>query len=161
MNQISRHRRQPIGSALRPEVLDQHVVAVCITGFAQPIEKGRQFPNVTLRRSRVDKPDHPQRRLLRSRFEGPGRRTAERGNEFSPCDVGRHRTLHWSHAHWIIRRIARLNLEICDALHSPLRCPLLAQCRRAGLPAPCPLSGVKRTSTVGRNDRPPEASDYN
>ena len=37
MNQIGRHRRQPIILAFRPTVLDLHVVTIDITGFAQPL----------------------------------------------------------------------------------------------------------------------------
>jgi hypothetical protein len=40
MNQIGHHRRQPITSALRPAVFDRHVLAINVTGFAQPFEKG-------------------------------------------------------------------------------------------------------------------------
>jgi hypothetical protein len=39
MNQIGRHRRQPIKAAPRPAVLDRHVAAINITVLAQPFEK--------------------------------------------------------------------------------------------------------------------------
>ena len=48
MNQISRHRRQPIVLAFRPTVFDRHVLAIDVTGFAQPFEKGGQVSRVTL-----------------------------------------------------------------------------------------------------------------
>ena len=71
MNQISRHRRQPIILALRPAVFDRHVLAFDVTGFAQPFEKGGQLSRITLGRSDVDKPNHRHRRLLRTRRERP------------------------------------------------------------------------------------------
>jgi hypothetical protein len=36
MNQIGRHRRQPIKAILRPAVFDRHVAAINITVLAQP-----------------------------------------------------------------------------------------------------------------------------
>src|SRR5262245_42103021 len=40
VDQISHHRRQLISSTLRPAVLDPHVLAIDVTGFAQPSDKG-------------------------------------------------------------------------------------------------------------------------
>ena len=83
-NQIGRHRRQPIILALRPAVFDRHVVAINVTGFAQPFEKGRQLPRVILGGRSVDKPDHRHRRLLRARRERPrGCRAAEKRDELA------------------------------------------------------------------------------
>jgi hypothetical protein len=88
MNQISRHRRQPITSALRPAVFDRHVMAIDVTGFAQPFEKGRQLSRVTLGRSGVDKPNHRHRRLLRPRRERPSdRRAAQKRDKLAPLHV--------------------------------------------------------------------------
>jgi hypothetical protein len=61
MNQIGRQRRQPITSALPPAVFDRHVVALNVTGFAEPFEIGRQGSRVSVGRSGVDKPDHRHR----------------------------------------------------------------------------------------------------
>ena len=51
LNQISHHRRQLIVLALRPAVFDRDILAIDVTGFAQPFEKSRQLPRVTLGRS--------------------------------------------------------------------------------------------------------------
>ena len=40
MDQISNHRRQPVGSTLSPAIFDCDVAAIDVTGFAQPFEKG-------------------------------------------------------------------------------------------------------------------------
>jgi hypothetical protein len=40
MDQISNHRRQPIGSTLSPAIFDCDVAAIDLTSFAQPFEKG-------------------------------------------------------------------------------------------------------------------------
>ena len=47
MNQIGRHRRQPIIVVLGPAVFDRHVLTVTVTGFAQPCEKRGQLSRVT------------------------------------------------------------------------------------------------------------------
>src|SRR5262249_38825308 len=84
MNQIGRHRGQPIKATLRPAVLDRHVAAINITVLAQPFEKSRQLPRVTLRRIGVQKADHRYRWLLSARRERPrGRRTAKQRDELA------------------------------------------------------------------------------
>src|SRR5215472_6314980 len=84
MNQIGRHRRQPIKPTPGPAVLDCHVAALDITVFAQPFEKGRQLPLVTLRRISVEKSDHRHRRLLRAHRERPRRRATDERDELAP-----------------------------------------------------------------------------
>src|SRR6516165_9827977 len=84
MNQIGRHRRQLITAVPRPAVFDRHVAAINITVLAQPFEKGRQLPLITLRRSGVQKPDHRRRWLLRARRERPRRRAAQQRDELAP-----------------------------------------------------------------------------
>src|ERR1700676_375276 len=85
MNQIGRQCRQPIILAFCPAVFDHHIAAFDVTGFAQPFEKGRQGPRVSLRRLGVDKSDHRHRLLLRARCERPrGCRAAEKGDDLAP-----------------------------------------------------------------------------
>ena len=76
MNQISRHRRQPIILVLRPAIFDRDVAAFDVAGFAQPFEKSGQLPRVIFGRSRIDKPNHRHRRLLRTRRQRPRCRRA-------------------------------------------------------------------------------------
>ena len=55
-NKIGRQPRQPIVLALRPAIFDDHVVAINVTGFAQPFEKGGQGSRAILGRRDIDKP---------------------------------------------------------------------------------------------------------
>ena len=87
MNQIGHHCWQPIVLAVRPAVFDRHAVAIDVTGFAQPCEKGRKFSRVILRRLGVEKPDHRRPRLLRAHYQGPyDYCAAERGYKLPPSD---------------------------------------------------------------------------
>jgi hypothetical protein len=93
MNQVSRHRRQPVMLVLRPAIFDCDVAAIDVTGLAQPFEKGRQLWRVVLGRSDVETPDHRHRRLLRTRRKRPCcRSTAEKCDELAPLHVSPVRT---------------------------------------------------------------------
>src|SRR5262249_29713672 len=70
-NQLGRQRRQPIVLALRPAVLDRHVLTLDEARFLQPIAECAQTVREGFRRYRVDKPDHRHRGLLRARRERP------------------------------------------------------------------------------------------
>jgi hypothetical protein len=72
MNQIGRHRRQPIILAFRPTVFDRYVLAIYVTSFAQPFEKGGQVPRIALGGSGIHEPNYRHLRLLGASRERPG-----------------------------------------------------------------------------------------
>ena len=84
-DQVSHQRRQAIGLALQPVVLDRHVLAFDVAGFVEAFaERGRKARG-DIGRPAVDKPDHRQRRLLRACGERPSRRrAAEKRDELAP-----------------------------------------------------------------------------
>src|ERR1700722_9812654 len=53
--------------ALRPVVLDRHVLALDIAGFAKALRKCGHVTCGAISRTTADKPDHRQRRLLGAR----------------------------------------------------------------------------------------------
>jgi len=55
MNQIGRHRRQPISMASASDIRSLHC-GLYVTGFAHPFEKGRQFSRVSLGDSTLRNP---------------------------------------------------------------------------------------------------------
>jgi transposase len=59
----------------------------------EPLAKSAQTIHQRVRRPAVEHPDHRHRGLLRARRERPGRRAAERRQEFSSSDVACHVTL--------------------------------------------------------------------
>ena len=84
-NQIGRQRRQSIILTLGPAVLDRHVAALDIAGFAQALAECGDVARERVRRPAVKKPDHRHRRLLRPRRERPRhRRAAEQRYELPP-----------------------------------------------------------------------------
>src|SRR6266566_3748485 len=88
MNQMGRHRWQPIKAVPRPMVFNHYVTAINITLLAQPFEKGRQLPRVTLRRIGVEKPYDRHCRLLRARRERPrDDRATYKRDELAPPHV--------------------------------------------------------------------------
>src|SRR6516164_10667446 len=84
-DQVSDQRCHTIILALQPVVLDYYVLAFDVAGLAQPpTERGRRA-RPAFRRSTVNKADHGQRRLLRSRRERPRScRAAEKRDELAP-----------------------------------------------------------------------------
>ncbi len=79
MNQIGRHRRQPVGIAFRPAVFDAHVLAVNKTSFAQPFEKRRQTIRESPGGRGVEKADF-RHRLLRMRDKRARQRSASQAH---------------------------------------------------------------------------------
>jgi hypothetical protein len=68
-------RREAIELALQPVVLDRHVLAFNVTGFAEPLaECGHRICRGVSRRPTVDERNHRHSRLLRPRRERPCRR---------------------------------------------------------------------------------------
>ena len=70
-DQVGHQRRQPIVLALQPVVLDRHVLALDVTGFAEAFAERGHIARVAFGRAVAEKPDHRQRRLLRARRERP------------------------------------------------------------------------------------------
>ena len=70
-DQVSHQRRQAIVLALQPVVLDRHVLAFDVAGFAEAFAERGRIARGGIGRPAVDKPDHRQRRLLRARRERP------------------------------------------------------------------------------------------
>jgi hypothetical protein len=67
---------QSIILVLRPAILDRHILALDVAGFADALpECGHQTCSVGRRRA-AQEPDHRHRRLLRTRCERPRRRRA-------------------------------------------------------------------------------------
>src|SRR6516165_11930303 len=85
-DQISGQRCHTIISALQPVVLDYHVLAFDVAGFAQPLTERGRNPRPAFGRPTVNKADHGDGRLLRPRRNRPCRRTAEKGDEIAPAD---------------------------------------------------------------------------
>src|SRR5262249_5314250 len=88
---------EALAASLRPAILDCDGAAVDPPEFAQPLHK-RDVPlALSCRRARSKESDCRQVvRLLRARRERPcHRRATQRGDEFSPSDVGCHATLPW------------------------------------------------------------------
>src|SRR5262249_20787275 len=82
LNQIDRQRWQSVILAVRPAVLDRHVLTLDVAGFLQTLPEPSHHRPVAVRRSAVEKPNRRHRRLLRARRERPCcRRAAEKGDE--------------------------------------------------------------------------------
>ena len=77
--------------ALRPAILDRHVPALDIAGFAQALaERGQQCATSSADAA-AEEPDHRHRRLLRARRERPRRRrAAEQRDELAASDESCH-----------------------------------------------------------------------
>ena len=83
-NQIGHQRRQAIVLAFQPVVLDRHVLALDVAGFAKPLRNAAAYAAVRIGRPAVEEPDHRHRRLLRPRRQRPRRRrAAEEGDELA------------------------------------------------------------------------------
>src|SRR5262245_25140801 len=84
-NEISRERRQPIQSSLRPAIFDRDVLTLDVTGFVQATAERAHYGSERLSRLSIQKSDHRHRRLLRARHERPrGHTTAEQRDECAP-----------------------------------------------------------------------------
>jgi hypothetical protein len=71
LDQIGHQRRQAIVVALQSVVLDRHVLAFDIADFVEAFAESGHITRVGVGRPVSNKPDHRQRRLLRSRGERP------------------------------------------------------------------------------------------
>src|SRR5262249_36655486 len=80
-DEVCHERRQAIVSALHPVVLNHHVLALDVTGFAEGFAEPSAKARRVLGRSGAEKADDRHRRLLRTRRERPRRRAAEQRDE--------------------------------------------------------------------------------
>ena len=85
-DQISGQCRQSIVATLRPAILDRHVAALNIAGFAQALMERARSTQIEVRGSTAEESDYRHRRLLRTRRKRPSSCTAERGYQFPPSD---------------------------------------------------------------------------
>src|SRR5262249_14321213 len=77
-------RRQSIILAVQPAVFDRYVLALDIADVLQALAKSAQTVDRTVRRCRMEEPDHRRRRLLRTRGERPRGRASEECDEVTP-----------------------------------------------------------------------------
>src|SRR5262249_50544449 len=68
---------------LRPAILDRHILALDVAGFAEALAECRQIASTIDRRRAAEKSDHRHRRLLRARRERPCGRAAEKRDELA------------------------------------------------------------------------------
>ena len=74
--------------ALRPAIFDRHVLAIYVTGFAQPFKKGGQVSRPILGKSGIHESDHRHCRLLGVGQARPRhRRTTEKSNKIATLHV--------------------------------------------------------------------------
>jgi hypothetical protein len=62
-NEISRERRQPIQSSLRPAIFDRDVLTLDVTGFVQATAERGHYGSERLSRLSIQESDHRHRRL--------------------------------------------------------------------------------------------------
>src|SRR6516164_9685549 len=87
-DKISHERGQAIVAAVKPMVLDHHVLALDVAGFLKAFPKCSTKVRVAFRRAGVDESNHWHRGLLRARRERPRGRTAEQRDEVAPPYAG-------------------------------------------------------------------------
>jgi hypothetical protein len=84
-NEISRERRQPIQSSLRPAIFDRDVLTLDVTGFVQATAERGHYGSERLSRLSIQESDHRHRRLLPAHGERPSsHRAAEQRDEVAP-----------------------------------------------------------------------------
>ena len=84
-HQFGHDCREALVLALHPVVLDGHVLALDVAGFAEAHAERRGVARRVLGRPAVDEANHRHRRLLRARRERPRcRRAAEQRDELAP-----------------------------------------------------------------------------
>jgi len=89
--EVGHERRQSSVQAAKPVVLDSHVLALDVAGFAQGfVERGR-VARGAIERTTADKADNGHGRLLRARRQRPRSRGAaeERDEGAAPCMSGK------------------------------------------------------------------------
>src|SRR5262245_23714771 len=77
----ARHSRQTIVSTFRPPVFVRDVLALDISGLAQPLKERTQTARGSVGRFAAEEPDHRHRPLLRTRTKRPCRSAAEQRDE--------------------------------------------------------------------------------
>src|SRR5262249_11957377 len=84
--QVSQQRRQPVVLTFQPAVLDQHILALSVAGFAQTFAETGNIARVTICRSVSDKSYHRHRGLLRAHCWRPScsRGANKKCNELAP-----------------------------------------------------------------------------
>src|SRR6516162_8860618 len=85
-DEVSHQRRQAIEAAVEPMVLDRHVLALDVAGFAKAFPERDHAGHGTAGRSEVDEADNRHRGLLPPRRKRPRRRAAEQRDELAPPD---------------------------------------------------------------------------
>ena len=87
-NEFGRHHRQPIDPAVRPAVLDRHVLALEEACIAQGLTEGAQATDgLSVRRRGLEEADHRHGRLLRAGRERPRHRGAGESNKIAPSQL--------------------------------------------------------------------------
>jgi hypothetical protein len=93
-DEVDHERGQAIVLAAQPVVLDDHVLAPDVAGFAEAFRERGCMARGAIERPTADKADHRHRRLLCARRARPRYHcAAERGQQFPSSDVARHVTL--------------------------------------------------------------------
>src|SRR5262245_43739029 len=82
-DEIGHERRQAVVSAAKPVVLDDHVLALDVPGFAEAFAKRGCNACGTIERSTADQADHWSRLLLRTRRERPCGCAADQRDELA------------------------------------------------------------------------------
>jgi hypothetical protein len=83
-NKISRERRQPIQSSLRPAIFDRDVLTLDVTDLVQAAPERGCHGSERLRRLSIQESNQRHRRLLRAGGKRPSRRrAAEQGDELA------------------------------------------------------------------------------
>src|SRR5262249_9115687 len=83
-DEVDHERGQAIVLAAEPVVLDDHVLALDIAGFAEAFRERGCMARGAIERPTADKADHGHRWLLRARGERIRRRAAEKRDELAP-----------------------------------------------------------------------------
>jgi hypothetical protein len=83
-DKVGHERRQAIELALQPVVIDHHVLALDVTGFAEAFTERNGIACGCIGRPTVDEAHHRHRRLLRTRRERPCRRASDQCDELAP-----------------------------------------------------------------------------
>src|SRR5262249_16652494 len=84
-NKVVNQCSQTVVLAVRPAIFDGDILAIDITAFPQPFEKGLHLWRITLGRPHIDKPNHPHRLLLGTRHERPcGHSATNHFDEITP-----------------------------------------------------------------------------
>jgi hypothetical protein len=78
LNKIGRQCGQTIVLTVRPPIFDRYILRVDVPGLLQTLKKGTEHGREALRRSTIQKTEHWQSSLLRTRHERPRSRYSSR-----------------------------------------------------------------------------------